>query len=56
MLDNPKIHPLLAFQHSGLFIDPERAYAMSVKYYEQEQAKVIEPKPAENPNPDEDDK
>lgn len=56
MLDNPKIHPLLAFQHSGLFIDPERAYAMSVKYYEQEQAKVIEQKPVENPNPDEDDK
>lgn len=56
MLDNPKIHPLLAFQHSGLFIDPERAYAMSVKYYEQEQAKVIEQKPVENPNPDGDDK
>lgn len=29
---------------------------MSVKYYEQEQAKVIERKPVENPNPDEDDK
>lgn len=42
MLQNNKIHPLLAFQHSGLFIDPERAYAMSVKYYEEEQAKLIE--------------
>jgi SPP1 family phage portal protein len=42
MLQNNKIHPLLAFQHSGLFIDPERAYAMSVKYYEEEQAKLLE--------------
>lgn len=44
MLQNSKIHPLLAFQHSGLFIDPERAYAMSVKYYEEEQAKLLEQK------------
>lgn len=50
MLQNNKIHPLLAFQHSGLFIDPERAYAMSVKYYEEEQAKLIE----QNPTPDPD--
>ena len=42
MLQNNKIHPLLAFQHSGLFIDPERAYAMSLKYYEEEQSKQIE--------------
>lgn len=42
MLQNNKIHPLLAFQHSGLFIDPERAYAMSLKYYEEEQAKQLE--------------
>lgn len=42
MLQNNKIHPLLAFQHSGLFIDPERAYAMSLKYYEEEQAKLVE--------------
>lgn len=53
MLQNNKIHPLLAFQHSGLFIDPERAYAMSVKYYEEEQAKLVEQKPVENPNSDE---
>lgn len=49
MLQQPKIHPLLAFQHSGLFIDPERAYAMSVKYYEEEQAKLIEQQEKENP-------
>ena len=32
MLNNPKIHPLLAFQHSGLFVDPESAYNMSMEY------------------------
>jgi len=49
MLQNNKIHPLLAFQHSGLFIDPERAYAMSVKYYEEEQAKLVEQTPTPDP-------
>ena len=37
MLGQPKVHPLLAFQHSGLFVDPERAYTMSMKYYEEQQ-------------------
>lgn len=50
MLQNNKIHPLLAFQHSGLFIDPERAYAMSLKYYEEEQAKLVEQTPTPNPD------
>lgn len=36
MLDNPKIHPLLAFNHSDMFPDPEEAYAMSEEYYKQE--------------------
>lgn len=36
MLNNPKIHPLLAFQHSGMFVDPERAYTMSKAYWEKE--------------------
>ena len=49
MLQNNKIHPLLAFQHSGLFIDPERAYAMSLKYYEEEQAKLVEQTPTPDP-------
>lgn len=53
MLQNNKIHPLLAFQHSGLFIDPERAYAMSVKYYEEEQAKLVEQTPTPDPNSNE---
>ena len=35
MLQQPKIHPRLAFLHSGLFTDAESAYAMSKEYYEQ---------------------
>lgn len=34
MLGEPKIHPRLAFLHSGLFTDAESAYAMSMKHYE----------------------
>lgn len=36
MLAQPKIHPLLAFEHSGLFTDPESAYLKSMKYYEEQ--------------------
>lgn len=35
MLQQDKIHPRLAFLHSGLFTDAESAYAMSKEYYEQ---------------------
>ena len=42
MLQQPKIHPLLAFQHSGLFVDPERAYTLSMKYYEEQQEKLAQ--------------
>lgn len=35
MLNNDKIHPRLAFEHSGLFIDPELAYTVSMEYAEQ---------------------
>jgi len=42
MLQEPKIHPQLAFQHSGMFSDSESAYAMSKKYYEEQQAKALE--------------
>lgn len=42
LLKNPKIHPLLAFESAGLFIDPESAYTMSMKYFEEEQAKLVE--------------
>lgn len=37
MLQTDKIHPLLAFQHCGLFVDAERAYSMSVKYLEEKE-------------------
>nr|DAZ74863.1 MAG TPA: Portal [Caudoviricetes sp.] len=52
MLQEPKIHPQLAFQHSGMFSDSESAYTMSMKYYEeqQEKAKAL----AQKVNPEED--
>lgn len=34
MLNNPKIHPKLAFVHCGLFLDPEGAYMQSKEYWE----------------------
>lgn len=42
MLQQDKIHPQLAFQHSGMFSDAESAYSMSMKYYEEQQAKQAE--------------
>ena len=42
MLNNPKIHPELAFAYSGMFVDPESAYLQSKAYYE-EQMKKWEP-------------
>lgn len=42
MLKNPKVHPQLAFAHSGLFIDAELAYKISVEYYEEQQEKMLE--------------
>ena len=39
MLQQPKIHPLLAFTHCGLFSDPESAYTMSNDYHEEQLAK-----------------
>lgn len=35
MLSNGKIHPRLAFEHCGLFVDPEQAYLASLPYIEQ---------------------
>lgn len=40
MLANGKIHPRLAFEYCGMFIDPELAYTESMQYYEEERAKV----------------
>ena len=42
MLQSEKIHPRLAFEHCGMFPDPETAYSMSADYYE-EQMKKWEP-------------
>lgn len=50
MLNNPKVHPLLAYEHSGMFTDPESAYTLSMKYYEEnkvEQSTVIDDQPEE---------
>lgn len=38
MLQQDKIHPLLAFQHCGLFVDPEGAYTMSKEHFDELQA------------------
>lgn len=35
MLQNSKIHPRLAFEHCGMFVDPDRAYEESMEYYEE---------------------
>lgn len=36
MLSTDKIHPLLAFEHSGMFSDANLAYKMSEQHYEEE--------------------
>jgi hypothetical protein len=33
MLNNEKIHPKLAYESCGMFIDPEEAYNVSMEYY-----------------------
>lgn len=42
MLNNPKIHPELAFIHSGLFLDPESAYIQSRQWWEEQERKEAE--------------
>ena len=42
MLDNPRIHPELAFTHSGLFLDPESAYLQSKEWWEEQEKKETE--------------
>lgn len=39
MLNNPKIHPELAFAHCGMFPDPESAYLQSKDYYDEQMEK-----------------
>ena len=42
MLNNPRVHPELAFLHSGMFLDPEGAYLQSKQWWEENQAKAKE--------------
>lgn len=42
MLANPKIAPVLAFTHCGLFSDPQLAYRMSMDYAEEQEKKAAE--------------
>ena len=47
LLDNPKVHPQLAYVHSGLFLDPESAYLQSKTWWEENEKKAPLPSPAE---------
>lgn len=42
MLSNPKIAPILAFTHCGMFSDPQLAYRMSMDYAEEQKKKAAE--------------
>jgi SPP1 family phage portal protein len=48
MLQQPKIHPLLAFEHSGMFSDPGVAYEMSKEYFTEHEQDVQEVPADEN--------
>ncbi len=41
MLANEKIDPKLAFEQSGMFVDPDRAYTQSMQYYGAQQSKAL---------------
>ena len=56
MLQQAKIHPRLAYEHCGLFSDPENAYQMSMEYYEEEMAKAEEMQGTEKKDPSNDEK
>jgi len=42
MLNNPKIHPELAFTHCGMFLDPESAFLQSKAWWEENERKAQE--------------
>lgn len=57
MLQQNKIHPRLAFESSGLFIDAERAYSISMEYFDEQTKKAIEmAQSTGGNNPNDDDK
>lgn len=53
MLNNPKIHPELAFQYCGMFSDPASAYLQSKAYYDEQMAKWEPVEVDENDDADE---
>ena len=54
MLQQNKIHPRLAFTHSGLFTDPESAYQLSKEYHEEQEQKALEMTQMRTPTVEED--
>lgn len=42
LLGSGKVHPRLAFEHCGMFPDPENAYDMSQRYVDEQAAKNVE--------------
>lgn len=54
MLANPKIHPRLAFESCGMFVDPEAAYVESDAYY-QKMMEELQNQQIVNAEDDEDD-
>ncbi len=42
LLKNGKVHPRLAFEHCGLFVDSDLAYALSAEYVEEQEKKAQE--------------
>ena len=55
MLNNPKIHPEVAYSSCGMFADPESAYLQGMAYYNEQMAKWEPVEVDENENEDEDD-
>ena len=48
MLNNPKIHPEVAYASCGMFPDPESAYLQGMAYYEEQTAKQTPPDDNDN--------
>lgn len=55
MLSNNKIHPRLAFEHCGLFVDPELAYTESMEYAEERENELMDELQADSEHKDETD-
>ena len=55
MLNNPKIHPEVAYASCGMFPDPESAYLQGMAYYEEQMKKWEPVEVDENEDEDEED-